>query len=86
MSTYAIHLELEIPSNRELVVKLPEHVPVGPIEVTLTIVPKERCTEQDRARIRSAIAEMKEFGKGRRLDGLSIREMIEDGREPEGGR
>lgn len=29
---------------------------------------------------RQAIEAMQEFGKGRKLDGLSIREMIEEGR------
>ncbi len=31
--------------------------------------------------VRECIAQLKEFRKGRRLDGLSIREMIEEGRD-----
>ncbi|MEN6355798.1 MAG: type II toxin-antitoxin system prevent-host-death family antitoxin [Armatimonadota bacterium] len=41
------------------------------------LVPMER-TKQD---VRAAIEAMKEFGKGRRLpEGMSIRDMIEEGR------
>jgi|FLLY01.1.fsa_nt_gi prevent-host-death family protein len=35
----------------------------------------------DDARLNSAVATMKEFRKGRHLNGLSIKELIEEGRE-----
>jgi prevent-host-death family protein len=41
------------------------------------LVPVPEQAKPDR---REAIAAMKAFGKGRRLDGLSIRAMIEQGR------
>jgi prevent-host-death family protein len=42
------------------------------------LVPAGKPIRLDR---RQAIEAMKEFGKGRKLDGLSIREMIEEGRQ-----
>jgi prevent-host-death family protein len=41
------------------------------------LVPVETKTSQD---IEQVIREMREFGKAHPLDGLSIREMIEEGR------
>lgn len=38
------------------------------------------AAERPKAAIRAAIQAMKEFRKGQRLDGLSIREMIDEGR------
>ena len=42
------------------------------------LIPAGKPAKLDR---RQAIEAMKEFGKGRKLDGLSIREMIEEGRQ-----
>ncbi len=39
--------------------------------------------ERDPERIRRALEDLKAFQKGHRLDGLSIRAMIEEGRKPE---
>ncbi len=86
MRKYVIRGEGKILPNHELVIKVPDEIPEGVYPYSITIEPVHKETEQDRARRRTAIAEMKEFGKGRKLDGLSIREMIEDGREPDGGR
>lgn len=36
--------------------------------------------ERDRGRVRDAIDELKAFQKTHRLDGLSVRQMIEEGR------
>lgn len=35
---------------------------------------------EDAPDVRSVIAQVKEFRKGRRLDGVSIRELVEEGR------
>ncbi|HEB77056.1 MAG TPA: type II toxin-antitoxin system prevent-host-death family antitoxin [Methylothermaceae bacterium] len=39
--------------------------------------------ERDPERIRRALEDLKAFQKSHRLDGLSIRAMIEEGRKPE---
>ena len=41
------------------------------------LVPVPRSPKRDRL---EAIQELRKFGKGRRLDGLSIRSLIEEGR------
>jgi prevent-host-death family protein len=41
------------------------------------LVPVERAATRDR---REVIRELKEFGKGRRLDGMTVRDLIEEGR------
>jgi prevent-host-death family protein len=41
------------------------------------LVPVERAANRDR---REVIRELKEFGKGRRLDGMTVRDLIEEGR------
>ena len=84
-----ITLNVDVPSSHEITIKLPEEVPVGPAVISISVAPERRdagVTRRDPASIRAAIAEMKEFRKGRKLHGLSIREMIEDGRASDGGR
>jgi len=57
-------------------------------EVTITrhgvpaakIVPIEGPVPRDKKSVQKAIEEMRKFGKGRSLRGLSIKKMIEEGR------
>jgi prevent-host-death family protein len=53
------------------------------ITITRNGVPVARLVpvEENRRRsVREAIAELKEFSRGHRLDGITIRELIEEGR------
>ena len=51
----------------------------GKAKVDLTLHPRPKI--RDQAAIDRAVAELRTFSKGRKLDGLSIREMIDEGRK-----
>jgi prevent-host-death family protein len=51
-----------------------------PIAILQPAVNAQHTPAEKRLTVEEAIAELKDFRKGNRLDGLTIREMIEEGR------
>lgn len=71
-----------VDSNRKLSLTLPPETPVGEVDVIVQVddAGNKEDDEETKRRKEKALAELKEFHKGRTLGDITLRELIAEGR------
>lgn len=76
----AIKMKALVDENSTIVINVPKTVPNGPVEVIILVDEKDELVSSSQPDSADSFTELMEFHKKHRLDGVSLRELKEEGR------